>query len=75
LWNHFNGGEPEGNDCWYGNWYNTIGLRMAMGTDAGDQLKEWRENHGADHDGQWQAIMAFFRDNYTMDAWREFGRR
>ena len=31
LWDHFEGGEPEGNERWYCEWFHIIGIRLACG--------------------------------------------
>lgn len=65
LWNHFvDTGEPEGNEQWYHNWYNTIGLAYAMGKSTmevmdlldGPDLKE---------------VAKYLHENYNVEAWFE----
>jgi hypothetical protein len=57
---HF-GVEDDGN--WYKNWYNTIGLSLAIGHD----LEKIREFFPDKVD-----VIEFLEANYSTDSWKEF---
>jgi len=66
MWNHFKGGEPKGNDQWYHNWYNNIGLSLATGQSFSDIAKGYADSP------KMLNIVEYLEERYTTYAWREF---
>ncbi len=58
------GVEPDKKKFLY-NWYDTIGLGLAMGK-TWDEMRTWWAN-----DSPKQNVINFLEQNYTPDAWRE----
>jgi hypothetical protein len=48
---------------WLGNWYNTIGLSLAIGHDWG-KIREFFP--------EMKNIIDFMEENYTPDSWKEW---
>ena len=65
LWNHFEGGEPEGNTKWYRYWHDTIGLELAMGR----SFKEIRE--GLASNSKMGPVVDYLAEHYSARAWAE----
>ena len=64
LWTHFEDAEPKDNDQWYHNWYNCIGLSLAMG-------KTFDECFDRDYSERMLEIILYLDEHYTADAWHE----
>ncbi len=64
LWDHFEGGEPDGNEQWYHHWYNFIGLLLAVG-------KTFQEVIKLCEDFTMREIAVYLEENYTSNAWYE----
>ena len=65
LWEHFEGGEPEGNSQWYRYWYNTIGLDLAMGR-TWEQIRE-----ALPENSKMFVVVDYLKEHYVSDAWYE----
>ena len=63
LWDTFADGEPEGNDKYFANWYNTVGMMLAMG-------KTWEEIKEVYKDND-ISVIEYLEENYSPYAWRE----
>jgi hypothetical protein len=61
LWLKFEGSIPEPNDKWYQNWYNTVGLLLAMG-ESFDQIKE-------NASIEMYVVVSYLERIYTHSAW------
>lgn len=61
LWIHFEGAEPENNDHWYRNWYNTVGFALALGKTI-DECFELTDRP------EEIAVIQYLKDNYTTNA-------
>ena len=64
LWDHFNGGEPKGNEKYYRNWYNTIGIRLAMGKTFAEIKEVYKDND--------ISVIEYLESKYVPNAWREY---
>ena len=62
MWCRFEGEEPKGNEKWYKNWFNTIGLLYALGKTTEEVLEEMR---GSDL----HTVALFLHANFEVRAW------
>lgn len=62
LWFFFKGEEPEGNTCWYLDWYDKIGPALACGKSL-----EWCKENWRGH--QLEKVAEFLEANYVPKSW------
>lgn len=62
---------------WLGGWYDRIGFRLALGNSWEEIEKDFREVDEKYKDGGLDTlfkVLAYLKDNFTADNWREVGK-
>ncbi|SRR6266446_7653374 len=72
--------EPPDPDHWLWSWYDTIGLRLALGRTFTDIIQKCHSNiieypEDKDYYNRKLEIAKYLSENFTSDAWAEIGKR
>jgi hypothetical protein len=72
--------EPPDPDHWLWSWYNTIGLRLALGRTFTDIIQECHSNiieypEDKDYYNRKLEIAKYLNQHLVSDAWAEIGKR
>lgn len=60
--------QPCADDDWLYNWYNWIGLGLAVGKTFDELREQWKKYP------ELVKVLDVLKANYTVDSWREYGR-
>jgi hypothetical protein len=58
-------------DRWAGNWYNNIGLLLAVGKSL-DEIIDGYTGHESEHANLMGRMAAYLNEHYITNAWKEW---